>query len=198
MNKVFSTFLLASLFVISAFAGNPGNGKIYKVKTDQSSIEWVGKKVTGTHNGTVTIKEGSLTLADGKLTGGSFNIDMTSIIVTDLQGEGKSKLEGHLKSDDFFGTGKHPVATLYIKNAVAKGDGLYDVTADLSIKGITHPVTFPAKVVIEKNQVKATADIKIDRSLYDVKYGSGKFFDNLGDKTIFDDFELNVELVATQ
>jgi polyisoprenoid-binding protein YceI len=196
MSKLFLSALLAIVFAAAAIAGNPGSGPIFKVKTDKSTIAWVGKKVTGKHNGTVNIKEGSLTLHDGVLTGGSFNIDMTSITVLDLQGEGKAKLENHLKSDDFFGVQKHPTATLYIKNAASKGNGLFDVTADLSIKGITKEVTFPVQLTFEGTLVKATADFKIDRSQFDVRYGSGKFFDNLGDKTIFDDFELSVSLVA--
>ena len=196
MSKLFFSALLTIVFAAAAIAGNPTSGPIFKVKTDKSTIAWVGKKVTGKHNGTVSIKEGSLTLNDGVLTGGSFNIDMSSITVLDLQGEGKSKLENHLKSDDFFGVEKHPTATLYIRNATSKGNGLYDVTADLSIKGVTKEVNFPVQLAFEGTLVKATADFKIDRSQFDVRYGSGKFFENLGDKTIFDDFELSVSLVA--
>nr|MDQ3017685.1 YceI family protein [Bacteroidota bacterium] len=116
----------------------------------------------------------------------------------DLQGEGKGKLEGHLKSPDFFSIESHPTAIFVVKKAVAKGKGVYDVTGDLTIKGITNTVTFPTTVNVSGKEVTAKANIKIDRSQYDVRYGSGKFFENLGDKTIYDDFDLAVTLVAVQ
>lgn len=190
--------VLAMTFAISAQAGNPAKEIVYKVKTDQSVIAWTGAKVTGTHSGTVAVKDGSLTFKEGVLTGGNFTIDMTSIAVTDLLGDGKASLEGHLKNDDFFGVKKHPTATLVVKKAVANGSGKYDVTGDLTIKGVTKPVNFTTTVNQTGNVVTAKSDIKIDRSLYDIKYGSGKFFENLGDKTIYDEFDLSVTLVAAE
>jgi polyisoprenoid-binding protein YceI len=119
---------------------------------------------------------------------------MTSIKVKDLQGETAGKLEGHLKSDDFFSAATFPTATLIILEAKDKGKGNYEIKANLTIKGITQPVTFPAAVTQDGSRFKATAQISIDRSLYEVKYGSGKFCDNLGDKTIYDNFDLTVAL----
>lgn len=191
---LFALLLIAGS--ITAQAGNPENGTPYKVKADQSNIAWTGHKVTGQHNGTIAIKDGSLNINDGILSGGSFTIDMTTISDLDQQGEGKTKLEGHLKSDDFFGVATYPTATLKITKATAKGNGQYNITADLTIKGITNPVTFDASLKTESNQLTATADIKVDRTLYNIRYGSGKFFDNLGDKAIYDEFDLNVKLVA--
>ncbi|MEP6793707.1 MAG: YceI family protein [Saprospiraceae bacterium] len=195
MTKLFFALLLIA-GSITAQAGNPENGTPYKVKADQSVIAWTGHKVTGQHNGTIAIKDGTLNINDGILSGGSFTIDMTSISDLDQQGEGKTKLEGHLKSDDFFGVATYPTASFKITKTTAKGNGQYNITADLTIKGITNPVTFDATLKTVSNQVTATADIKVDRTLYNIRYGSGKFFDNLGDKAIYDEFDLNVKLVA--
>jgi len=115
---------------------------------------------------------------------------MNSLTATDLTGEYQGKLNGHLKADDFFGTEKHPTATLVFKKIVAKTASVYAITADLTIKGITKPVSFDLTV----NANSATTAFKVDRTKYDIKYNSGNFFQNLGDKTINDDFELAVAL----
>jgi polyisoprenoid-binding protein YceI len=162
-----------------------------KIDASKSNITWVGKKVTGSHEGTIKFKEGTLTFKGAKLTGGNFVVNMTSIEVTDLKaGEGKEKLEGHLKADDFFGTANFPLGTLKFTKVAAKQNGLYTVTADLTLKGITKPITFDMLV----NGSNATAALVVDRTKYDIKYNSGNFFENLGDKTIYDDFDLAVEL----
>lgn len=194
-----SKFIFSVLFTISALiahAGNPGDGTSIKVRTSESLVAWTAKKVTGKHNGMVAIKEGQLNINDGILTGGSFVIDMTSITVLDLQGGSKAKLENHLKSSDFFNVDTFTTATLVVTEAKSKGDGQYDIKADLTIKGITHPMEFTAVVKPEGNAYKATADIKVDRTLYDVRYGSTKFFPGIGDSMIFDEFDLSVTLVA--
>ncbi len=198
MTKLFFSMVLAMTFAITAQAGNPVKDVVYKVKTDQSVIAWTGAKVTGTHSGIINVKDGSLSFKDGVLTGGKFTIDMTSITVTDIQGDGKANLEGHLKNEDFFGVDKYPTATLIVTKVVANGGGRYNVTGDLTIKGITKPVNFTTEVNQTGKVVTAKSDIKIDRSLYDIKYGSGKFFENLGDKTIHDEFDLSVTLVAAE
>jgi polyisoprenoid-binding protein YceI len=115
---------------------------------------------------------------------------MTSLISTDLEGDSKAKLEGHLKSDDFFSVEKHPTSTLVFTNVKSTGKNSYEVTGDLTIKGITKPITFDVSIYGNK----ATATAKIDRAEYNVRYGSGSFFDNLGDKTIYDEFDLVVDL----
>lgn len=115
---------------------------------------------------------------------------MMSVICTDLSGDYKTKLENHLKSDDFFGVDKHPTATMVFTSVNTKSKNSYTVTANVTIKDITHPVTF--NLSIYGNQ--ANANVKIDRSKYNIRYGSGSFFDNLGDKTIFDEFDLIVDL----
>ncbi len=162
-----------------------------KVDADKSTITWVGKKVTGKHDGTINVKDGSLVFKKNKLAGGTVIVDMSSIIVTDLQaGKGKEDLEGHLKADDFFGTDKFPTATIVFKSIGLKSPGVYSVTADLTIKNITNPVKFD----LATTSNVATASLKIDRTKYDIKYKSGNFFKDLGDKTISDDFDLTVAL----
>ncbi|PXY42664.1 YceI family protein [Flavobacterium cheongpyeongense] len=177
-----------ALFV--AVAGVSVNAQTKKIDVKASTIKWVGKKVTGEHSGTVNFKEGAVVLKGKKLVGGSFTVDMTSLTSTDLTGEYQGKLNGHLKADDFFGTEKYPTATLVIKTIGTKSKDLYTATADLTIKGITKPVTFDIAV----NENTATTVFKVDRTKYDIKYGSGSFFDGLGDKTIKDEFELAVSL----
>ncbi|EIA08452.1 YceI family protein [Flavobacterium frigoris] len=161
-----------------------------KIDASASTINWVGKKVTGQHEGTVNIKDGALVFKGAKLVGGTFTVDMTSLTSTDLSGEYQGKLNGHLKSEDFFGTEKFPTSTLVFKTIATKTKDVYTVTADLTIKGKTNPVTFD--IAVKANT--ATTKFNIDRTKYDIKYGSGSFFDNLGDKAISDEFELAVAL----
>lgn len=184
------SILVLSLVTGMASANNPGELTEKPVKTDASKVTWKAYKVTGSHTGTVDLKDGSLEFDGDKLTGGSFVVDMTSIIATDLEGDSRAKLEGHLKSDDFFGVENHPEAKLVFTDVKATGKNSYQVTGDLTIKGITKPVTFDMSIYGSK----ATASVKVDRAAYNVRYGSGSFFDNLGDKTIYDEFDLVVDL----
>jgi len=177
-----------ALFV--AAASISVNAQTKKIDVKASTIKWVGKKVTGEHSGTVNFKDGAVVLKGKKLVGGTFTVDMNSLTATDLTGEYQGKLNGHLKADDFFGTEKYPTATLVFKKIAAKTANVYAVTADLTIKGITKPVSFDLTV----NANSATTAFKVDRTKYDIKYNSGNFFQNLGDKTINDDFELAVAL----
>lgn len=194
-NKLF--FSLITLFAVANLAFTPANdGNITgttNVNVEKSTIAWNGYKVTGEHNGNVQLKSGSLEWEDGKLVGGNFVIDMTTITNNDLEGEWNQKLVGHLKSDDFFGVKTHPTANFTITKAIPYGtDGKYKIVGDLTIKDITKEIKFNADVA----ENSATAEIIVDRSNYKVKYGSGSFFDNLGDKTIYDEFELTVNLVT--
>jgi polyisoprenoid-binding protein YceI len=171
----------------------------FKVDAAKSNITWLAKKVTGEHSGRLTFQSGTV-LTDGKaLTGGTFTVDMTTLIVTDITDkETNGKLVGHLNSPDFFDVAGHKTSTLAIKNVKATGKDTYDVTADLTIKGITKPVTFPATVTITGSNVTAKATVKVDRTNYDIKYGSGKFFEGLGDKVIYDDFTIDLNVVAAK
>lgn len=160
------------------------------VDTEASKITWKAYKVTGSHEGTINLASGNLDFNGTTLTGGAFVVDMTTINTTDLEGEYKQKLDGHLHSDDFFGTATHKTASLEITSVKASGKNAYDATANLTIKNITKEVNFTISVYGSK----ATASLKVDRSEFDVRYGSGSFFDNLGDKTIYDEFDLVVDL----
>jgi polyisoprenoid-binding protein YceI len=167
-----------------------GIAQTKKIDASKSSVAWIGKKVTGQHNGIINLKEGALVFKNNKLKGGTFTVDMSSINTTDLTGEYKGKLDGHLKADDFFGTDKYPTSKLVFKKIADKGNGVYFVTADLTIKDVKKAITFDMNV---KGNV-ATTTLKIDRTKYGIKYGSGSFFDNLGDKSINDEFQLDVIL----
>ncbi|WP_338409662.1 YceI family protein [uncultured Flavobacterium sp.] len=161
-----------------------------KIDLTKSTINWVGKKVTGKHEGTINLKDGALILEEKKLVGGNFTVDMTSIAVTDLEGGMKGKLEGHLKAEDFFGTDKYETSKLVFKKIAAKENGTYTVYAALTIKDKTNEVVFDLSI----KDKTATAVVIIDRTKYGIEYGSGSIFDGLGDKAISDDFTLNVVL----
>ncbi len=190
MKKVVSSIVAVILFAFSATATEPIGDEKKAIKIETSTLTWKAYKVTGSHTGTIAIKEGSLSFDEGKLNGGEFVIDMPTLVSTDQEGEDKAKLEGHLKSDDFFGVENHPTAKLVFTKVTASGKNSYEVIGDLTIKGITKAVTFDISVYGSK----ATATMKVDRSQYNVKYGSGSFFENLGDKTIYDEFDLVVDL----
>ncbi len=187
-------------FTGMSFTTNPGENTSVGVDTANSSIQWKGYKVTGEHYGVVNLKNGNLAFDDnGMLTGGSFDIDMNTITVLDLTGGGKGKLEGHLKSADFFGVDKYPTAKFVITKVVSRGKpGEYKIVGNLTIKETTKEIKFDANLKEEAGKITATADVRIDRSDYDVRYGSGSFFDGLGDKTIYDEFDLSIKLVASK
>jgi len=179
---------ILSVIVLSLVAFNAIETQ--KVDVEASKIEWEGEKLTGSHYGTIDLKEGYFEMEDGKLVGGEFTADMNSIDVTDLEGDSKAKLMGHLRSDDFFGVKKYDEAKFVINTVADKGDS-YGISGDLTIKGKTNPIAFDLKM----NGNTATTELVVDRTKYDVKYGSDSFFDNLGDKVIYDEFKLDVKLV---
>ena len=187
--------LLLPLLAVLAMAATSVDN--YNVDVAFSNIVWTGYKVTGQHTGDVKVKNGNLQFADGKLTGGSFDIDMNSITCNDLQGEYGAKLVGHLKSDDFFGVNTHPTAKFVITRAIpVDTKGNYKIIGNLTIKTTTKEVKFNANVVEKGSEINASGKLVIDRSDFDVRFGSGSFFDGLGDKTIYDDYDLEISLVA--
>ncbi len=191
--KQFSILFLAFAAMTLAFT-SPVESTV--VDTKASVITWKGYKVLGSHTGTIKINSGDLQMQDGQLVGGSFTIDMKTITCTDLEGEYKGKLEGHLKSADFFGVDKYPTANFNITSVVSRGTpGAYKITGDLKIKETTKPVRFNVNIGEEGGQQIATGEVQIDRSDFDIRYGSGSFFDNLGDNTIYDEFDLSIRLV---
>lgn len=193
--KKITLSLLALALVATSFAKGTKKSESFKVDASKSTVNWLAKKVTGQHNGTVTISNGSLSIANDKITGGKFEIDMNSIVNSDLQGEWNTKLVGHLKSDDFFIVAKNPTAKLDITKVETKDNNTI-VNGKLTIKGITQDISFPASVSKKGNVVVAIATIRIDRTKYDIKYGSKSFIEGIGDKAIDDEFELQVNLVA--
>lgn len=184
-----------------------GEAVTYTVDKQNSKIEWTGSKPTGKHTGTINLADGSVSIKDNALDTGKFTIDMNTITVTDLKaGDGKEDLEGHLKGtggteadfDHFFNVKKYPQANFEITKAVTE-NGKTSVEGNLTMKGITKNVKFPATVTVNGNTVTVTSDpFTINRTLWNVNYGSKSVFDNLGDKFINDDIELKVSVTATK
>ena len=201
-SRQFLTGLVAVAVMVStvAFVG-PGKKAptTYKVDTQKSFLNWNGKKVTGEHSGTIKLSDGMMTVDGGKLTGGTFTFDMNSIVDTDLTDAGyNAKFIGHMKSEDFFSTTKHPTSTFKITKVTPKSGDVYDVTGNMTIKGITNAVTFPTTVKITDNAITANGKATLDRTKYDIRYGSKSFFENIGDKAIYDDFTVEMKLVASK
>lgn len=169
----------------------------FKVDNASSKLSWQAKKATGEHSGNVKVSEGNFLVDGNNLKSGSFTIDTKSITVTDIaDASTNAKLLGHLKSDDFFSTEKFPSSTFVITSAKKLSGDKYDLKGNLTIKGITHEVSFPATVAVQGKKLSAKAKITIDRTKYDIKFRSKNFFENLGDKVIYDDFDIDVDLVA--
>ncbi len=172
----------------------------YKTNTDKSMIEWTGFKPTGSHNGTIAIKSGKININDGVIESGRFVIDMNSIVNTDMpaEDEGNGKLVGHLKSGDFFDVETYPVAQFEV-TGTETADGKTMLSGNLTLKDATNNISFPVTTETKDGIVTLTSEtFTIDRSKWNVKYGSKSFFDNLGDKFINDDMELKITLVASK
>ncbi|MEO5571523.1 MAG: YceI family protein [Bacteroidia bacterium] len=183
---------------------NPiGTQITYDADVTKSTFFWHGKKVTGEHSGTVKIMKGAIYRNKGMFNGGEVEIDMTSIADTDItNAEYKEKLEKHLKAESFFDVAKFPTATFKIKRwspikEAKTGSVNYNVTGDLTIKGITKEITFPAIANLNDKTVTASAEFNIDRTDYGLKYQSIKFDPGIGDKMIYDEFNIKINLVAT-
>ncbi len=163
----------------------------YNIKQDESSLVWTGREVsTSSHYGTINFTSGQFEIADGLISQGEFLVDMTSINVQDLTGGSKERLEGHLRSDDFFSVESFPTAYLNISGSELISNGKWMVNGTLSIKDISHPVLFE----MANTEDGWNASLVFDRSKYNVKFRSGTFFENLGDKLIYDDIELEINL----
>ena len=166
---------------------------IYNIETAQSQITWTGREVsTSYHYGTLDFVSGNFEISNGAIVNGEFIVDMTSINNQDMEGDSKARLEGHLKSDDFFSVESYPTASISINSSELISDGKWNVSADLSIKGFTHPVNFE----MISSEDGWSANLVFDRSKYDVRFRSGSFFENLGDKLIYDDIELSINLTT--
>jgi polyisoprenoid-binding protein YceI len=162
----------------------------YTADREQTKLLWLGEKVTGQHTGTILLKSGWLNWKDNEIVSGELNVDMSSL----KDSEANERLEGHLKSDDFFGVEKYPEAKLLITGSSPFDKGTGVVSGTLSIKGVTNPIEFKASLQKKDEGLWFFANIIVDRTKYNIRYGSGTFIDNLGDKTIFDEFKLKVSL----
>lgn len=181
-------YIFAMSMLINGYALTAQN---LTVNTEKSTIEWEGRKIGGKHQGTINLKSGQFELSENRVISGVFEIDMSSLKNLDIEDETyKKKLEGHLKSDDFFGVEKFPTATFSVSESTAFENGTTTVSGILTIKGKSVPFSFKLKK--EANQY--SAKLEIDRSKFDVRYGSNSFFDNLGDKAINDIFTLDISL----
>lgn len=170
----------------------------YTADVDASSLAWRGAKVGGEHDGFVSLESATMTVADGAVVGGTAVVDMTSMINADLDEKAATQLMDHLMSDDFFGVEEHPTATFEITGVELVRDTNYVVTGDMTIKGITNEESFSAEIAAHDGSVEFEGTLAIDRTRYDVKFGSKKFLDNLAGTVIDDEFTLNLDLVFMQ
>lgn len=189
------SLFIGTTLLFSAFSAL--SQEVYSVDAQKSKILWVGQNVAGgKHNGELNLKSGQLNYKGNNLAGGEFTADINSIVVTDITGNGATRLANHLKNEDFFDTPKFPEGKFKITKVSGTGSDI-TITGDLTLKNITHSITFPAKLNKSGNSIHAVAkDIKIDRTKFDIKYRSGNFFSGLGDRAIADEFQLDVELFA--
>jgi polyisoprenoid-binding protein YceI len=187
MKRALLFLTISGLFLINVGAQNK-----LTADTTKTKLLWLGEKVTGQHTGTINLQSGWLNWQDNKIVSGEFNIDMASLKET----ENNERLLGHLKSDDFFGVEKYPLAKLVIKSSTPFDKGTGVVSGTLTIKDVTNPIEFKATMQKKDDGTWFFANITVDRTKYKIRYGSGSFFDNLGDKTIYDEFKLKVNLLV--
>lgn len=198
MKKIFTLLIFASLVSCNSNVSKSNtpdaapisaSDAVYTIQQDQSQLVWTGRELsTSSHFGTIDFQSGQFEINDGLISRGEFIVDMTTINNQDLPEDARPRLEGHLKSDDFFSVESHPTATLSISGSELVSDGVWQVMGELTIKGYTHPVQFE----MLNSEDGWNANLVFDRSKYDVRFRSGTFFQNLGDKLIFDEIELAI------
>lgn len=173
------------------------NAQNFVVNKDQSTVKWNGKKVGGEHYGSIKFSNGTLQVSNGQVNTGVFEMDMTSIVCEDITNEGSNqRLVNHLKSDDFFSVETHPTSRMTITGVKKTSGNEYEFTGNLTVKGITNPITFKATSEVSGSTLRASGVMVVDRAKYDIKFRSASFFQNLGDNLIYDDFTLDFSLVA--
>ncbi|SDX32680.1 YceI family protein [Hymenobacter psychrophilus] len=209
MKKFFLPVLLAASLLAAAPASaqkkanstQTATSAAYSLQPQLSTLGWEGKKVTGAHNGTMQFQSGNIAVRGSQVVGGKFVVDMNSLKVEDLKdADSNGKLVGHLRSEDFFSIDKNATSTFTITSITplrgdAKGNNS-TVTGDLTIKGITQRISFPAKTGVKGGVASATGVATIDRTKFDIKYGSKSFFESIGDKAIMDEFTLSFNVIA--
>ncbi|MET0636943.1 MAG: YceI family protein [Chitinophagaceae bacterium] len=179
--------------------GNPlslhvGDEKYIKIDKKESVITWKGSGPMGSHTGYVYVSQGELMIKNGELMGGAVEVDMSTIVGDDHRND--NNLIDHLKNPDFFDVKKFPNSTIAITRVAPINVEVKEITANLTIKGITHPVTFPARIEVKDSILEADARLVIDRTKWGVRYNSGTFFDNLKDQAIADSIEFNIKVVT--
>lgn len=187
---------ISILLSIVLFASIQSFSQKVNIDPVKSKIAWQGKKIVGgSHNGEIKLKNGTLEVKNDQIVKGTFVVDMNTISNLDLEDKDyNAKLVGHLKSDDFFGVEQYPTATFNVKKSTKFVNNKATVTGDITIKGKTKEVT----AVVTRSNNNFNTKLEIDRSQFDVRYGSNSFFDNLGDKAIDNIFVLDINLVGTQ
>ncbi len=206
--KKFNHFFVLGLFIILV-AFQSDNVGSFEVNTEHSTVRWTGYKIGSKHEGELKLKEGGLDMVEGVLKGGKFVVDMATLSCTDIKdADNNKKLVDHLKSGDFFNVEAHPTASFTINKTIpygsekVKGNGqeytkdTYKVLGDLTIKGITKPIKTKIDIYDYESSISGVARLEIDRSDFDIRYGSGSFFDDLGDKLIYDEIRLDIQVSA--
>lgn len=169
----------------------------FEIVSADSHIDWIGRKVTGAHNGTIDVKEGYFLLTDNQVTAGQVIIEMSTLVILDVADSAtNTQFAGHLASDDFFSIEKFPMATFEFVSAKLQSGNQYRIEGNLSIKGITHTAVFDAIVNSSEDTFNLVGKLLVDRTKYDIKFRSGNFFKDLGDTLIFNDFELDMNITA--
>lgn len=187
MKKAILFLGLSGLLIIQAAAQTK-----LTADTEKTKLVWLGEKVTGQHTGSINLQSGSINYQDNKIISGEIVINMASL----KDSEANARLEGHLKSEDFFGVEKFPTAKLLITGSTSFEKGTAVVSGTLTIKDVTNPIEFKATTQKKDDGTWFFANISIDRTKFNIRYGSGSFFDNLGDKVIYDEFKLKVSLLV--
>lgn len=202
MKKILFPALLALTGLVAAPAAQAQT--TYKLQPQLSTLGWEGKAVTHGHNGTIQFTGGDLLVKNNMVVGGTTTVDMKTIKATDIaDADTQTKFVGHMSSDDFFGAEKNPTSTFKIvsvtpiKGAAADANNA-TIVGDMTIKGATNRLTFPAKVGVKNGVAAATGKVTVDRTKFGLKYGSKSFFDSIGDKAIYDEFTLDFNVIAKQ
>jgi polyisoprenoid-binding protein YceI len=185
-----NTILIFTILIIGSVTA--AAQQKFTADTSKTTLQWLGEKVTGQHTGTIKLKDGWIEWKDNMIVSGDFTIDMTTI----KDSESNVRLEGHLKSDDFFGVEKFPTAKLVITGSDSFEKGTATVRGNLTIKGVPNQIEFKASSQKKEDGTWFYTNITIDRTKYNIRYGSGSFFDNLGDKVIYDEFKLKINLLV--
>ncbi len=202
MRKSIILLTLIALFNAAGLIADNLHVDVYKVDVNTSSVQWFASKFTGKHEGTVNLLGGEIQSNHGQLSG-SFEIDMNSIVDTDIKDEkSNAKLTNHLKSADFFDAGKYPKSTFVITSVLALKDGkegaTHSIKGNLTIKDKTNEISFDAAIIIQESKITCVGTAVVDRSKFDVRYGSKSFFEDIGDKVIYDEFSIKFNVIASR